>query len=120
MCRLRTPQLEEALRGFPLYCQDGKGVNALCRAIFALGHVRWFILEGEEEDGDFILFGIVVGLMEDEYGYISLKELSDIELDLTPRGLGKLEVRQQQNFRPIPLKNIADERLQRFLAKLER
>ena len=33
-----TTQLEEALKGFPLYSQDGKGKEAICRAIFALGH----------------------------------------------------------------------------------
>ena len=48
MCRLMTPQLEEALKGYPLYSQDGKGKEAVCRAIFALGAVRWFILEGEK------------------------------------------------------------------------
>lgn len=54
--------------------------------------MRWFILEGEKEGNDTILFGIVIGLMEDEYGYISLNELSDIELDLTKQGFGKLQV----------------------------
>ena len=34
MCRLMTTQLEEALKGFPLYSQDGKGKDAICRAIF--------------------------------------------------------------------------------------
>lgn len=76
MCRLLTPQLEEALQGYPLYSQDGKGKDAVCCAIFALCSVRWFILEGETEGEDAILFGIVVGLAEDEYGYISLNELS--------------------------------------------
>lgn len=90
MCRLMTPMLEEALKGYPLYSQDGKGKDAVCRAVFALGSVRWFILEGETEGNDTILFGIVVGLMEDEYGYISLNELSEVELDLTAQGLGKL------------------------------
>ena len=84
-----TTQLEEALKGYPLYSQDGKGKDAICRAIFALGGVRWFILEGEKEGNDTILFGIVIGLMEDEYGYISLNELSEIELDLTRQGFGK-------------------------------
>lgn len=93
MCRLMTTQLEEALKGYPLYSQDGKGKEAICRAIFALGGVRWFILEGEKEGNDTILFGIVMGLMEDEYGYISLNELSEIELDLTRQGFGKLQVR---------------------------
>ena len=112
MCRLMTTQLAEALEGYPLYSQDGKGKEAVCRAIFALGSVRWFILEGNR-------FGIVVGLMEDEYGYISLNELSDVELDLSAQGLGKLQVRQQQNFEPVPLKLIRDSRLQDFLARFE-
>ena len=117
MCRLMTTQLAEALEGYPLYSQDGKGKEAVCRAVFALGSVRWFILEGNREDDDVILFGIVVGLMEDEYGYISLNELSDVELDLSAQGLGKLQVRQQQNFKPVPLKQIQDSRLQEFHGK---
>ena len=112
MCRLMTTQLAEALEGYPLYSQDGKGKEAVYRAVFALGAVRWFILEGNREDNDVILFGIVVGLMEDEYGYISLNELSDVELD-------KLQVRQQQNFKSVPLKQIQDSRLQNFLARFE-
>ena len=112
MCRLMTTQLAEALEGYPLYSQDGKGKEAVYRAVFALGAVRWFILEGNREDNDVILFGIVVGLMEDEYGYISLNELSDVEL-------GKLQVRQQQNFKSVPLKQIQDSRLQNFLARFE-
>lgn len=97
--------------------RQGKGGCLPCG--FALGSVRWFILEGNREDDDVILFGIVVGLMEDEYGYISLNELSDVELDLSAQGLGKLQVRQQQNFKPVPLKQIQDSRLQEFHARFE-
>ncbi len=114
-----TPQLEEALKVFLLYSQNGKGKDAVCRAVFALGSVRWFILEGEAEENDIILFGIVIGLMEDEYSYISLNELSEIELDLTAQGLGKLQVRQQPNFQPVELRLLNDKRLQRFLARFE-
>ncbi len=114
-----TPQLEVALKDYPLYSQDGKGKEALCRAIFALGSVRWFIIEGQREGNDTVLFGIVIGLMEDEYGYVSLNELSEVSIDLTAQGLGKLQVRQQQNFRPVPLKQLADDRLRRFLARFE-
>ena len=119
MCRLLTPQLEEALQGYPLYSQDGKGKDAVCCAIFALGSVRWFILEGEADGKDTILFGIVIGMTEDEYGYVSLNELSEVSLDLTSQGLGKLHVRQQQNFQPTPLRNLNDQRLQGFLARFE-
>ncbi len=113
-----STQLEEALKGYPLYSQAGKGKDAICRAIFALGGVRWFILEGEKEGNNTILFGIVIGLMEDEYGYISLNELSEIELDLTRQGFGKLQVRQQEDFQPTPLKKLRDSRLQEFLARM--
>ncbi|MBD5583783.1 MAG: hypothetical protein HDQ88_01750 [Clostridia bacterium] len=119
MCRLQTPQLEEALEGFPLYSQDGKGKEAICRAIFALGSIRWFILEGNREGDDTIMFGIVIGLLEDEYGYISLNELSNIAVDMTARGLGVLKVRQQENFPPTHLKKLQDKRLQDFLARFE-
>ena len=119
MCRLQTPQLEEALNGFPLYSQDGKGKEAICRAIFAIGSARWFILEGDREGDDTIMFGIVIGLLEDEYGYVSLKELSGVELDLTSQGYGKLQVRQQPDFKPTALKNLCDDRLQKFLARFE-
>ena len=49
MCRLMTPQLEEALKGFPLYSQNCKGKEAVCRAVFAIGSARWLILEREAE-----------------------------------------------------------------------
>lgn len=119
MCRLMTPQLAEALKDFPLYSQDSKGKEAVCRAIFALGSIRWYILEGETEGKDTILFGIVIGMMEDEYGYISLNELSEVELDYTKQDIGKLQVRQQENFQPTKLGQLKDERLQRFLARFE-
>ena len=34
-----------------------------------------------------------------------------MELDLSPQGFGKLQVRQQQNFKPVPLKQIQDSSL---------
>ena len=111
MCRLKPPQLEEALKSFPLYFQDGKRKNAVCCVIFALGGIRWFILEGETEGNDTILLGIVIGLAENEYGYVSLNELSEVEVDLTAQGLGKLRVRQQPNFQPIRLDRLNDHRL---------
>lgn len=57
--------------------------------------------------------------MEDEYGYVSLKELSEVEVDLTAQDLGKLQVRQQPNFQPTSLDKLNDHRLQRFLARFE-
>lgn len=39
-------------------------------------------------------------------------------LDLTKQGFGKLQVRQQENFHPVPLKKLRDSRLQEFLARM--
>ncbi len=118
MNRLMTADLAESLKQFPLYSQDGKGRNALCCAIFVLGAIRWFVLEGETTDEDTTMFGIVVGLPETEYGYFSLKELSEVEVDMTHYDLGKMQVRQQQNFAPTPLSRLMDNRLQEFLSRL--
>lgn len=121
MNRLYTPQLQEACKSYPLYSQDDKGENAICVAIFVLGNIRWYIIEGEQEGSDFTMFGIAIGMMEDEYGYISLNELSEIVVNLSDKGLNvKLQVRQDENFKPIPLKMIEDIRLHRFLARFDK
>lgn len=120
MLRLLTPELEKAFMEFPLYSQDGFYSEAKCIAVFTLGAIRWFILEGERDGNDFRMFGIVVGMMEDEYGYVSLKELSELEWDGSKYGLGTLQVRQQPNWTPTPLKNILDNRLQKFLSKFKK
>ena len=74
------------------------------------------IQSGAMEPSEFLQ---AVADMEDEYGYISLNELSDVEIDLSAQGLGKLQVRQQQNFKPVQLKQIQDNRLQEFLERFE-
>lgn len=118
MNRLMTPKLEEAINLYPLYSQDGKGDDAVCIAVFAIGNVRWFILEGGREDNDTILFGIVVGLAEDEYGYVSLNELADLEIDCRKQGFGMLKVVQIPYFTPRPIREIADKCLQDFLKRM--
>lgn len=121
MCRLLTPELEKALSDYPLYSQDDKKDEAICCAIFYIGSARWYIIEGEREGKDVIMFGIVIGLIDDEYGYISLNELSEIEIDLTSRGLGngKVQISHIPNFKPTPLKNINDPKLKEFLARFK-
>ena len=109
MCRLLTPHLEEVLKDYPLYSQDGKGKEAVCIAIFAIGSVRWFILEGETERDD-TLFSASSSVDGGRVWLYSLNELSEVELDLTAQGFGKLRVRQQLNFQPTPLKQLSDNR----------
>ena len=45
--RLITPDLEKAMKDYPLYSQDSKKKDALCIAVFFIGSARWYILEGQ-------------------------------------------------------------------------
>ena len=92
--------------------------NAICLMLFTLGNIRWYILEGEKTNNDFTLYGIVVGLCETEYGYISLNELSQVSIDANRIGLGKLYVEQDLNFKPCAIGEIQDKELQSFLSSL--
>lgn len=47
--KLITPQFMEAIKNFPLYSQEEKGKDAICVAVFTIGHIRWFVLEGQTE-----------------------------------------------------------------------
>lgn len=89
--RLITPELEKAMQDYPLYSQDSKKKDAVCIAVFFIGNARWYILEGQQENDDFVLFGIVVGLAETEYSYISANEMASVELDATKFGLARSE-----------------------------
>ena len=110
--RLITPELEKAMQDYPLYSQDSKKKDAVCIAVFFIGNARWYILEGLRENDDFVLFGIVVGLAETEYSYISANEMASVELDATKFGLGKVRVEQRKPFQPCQLSEIFDRELQ--------
>lgn len=112
--RLVTPEIQKALAAYPLYSQDSKGKDAVCVAVFYLGSVRWYILEGQQEGSDFIFYSIVAGLYETEYGYISANELASITYD----GLGMLRVERYKDFKPCRLADIDDEGLQAFLSRI--
>ena len=116
--RFVTSKFEESLKDYPLYSQDNLKSNAVCVMVFRLGKVRWYILEGEKRNEDFTLYGIVVGLCETEYGYISLNELSQVSLDASKFGLGTLYVEQDTNFKPCEIGKIEDDELQSFLSNL--
>lgn len=44
-----------------------------------IGAGTWYVIEGEEQDGDFIFFGLV-DLHEQEFGYFTLNELESVAL----------------------------------------
>lgn len=117
--RLITPQFMEATKDFPLYSQDGKGNEAVCVAVFYIGRIRWYVLEGQQEGDDFVFFAVVCGMCETEYGYVSANELASIEIDGAKFGMDcKFHVCQAPNFRPAKLKDIPNPDLQDFLNRL--
>jgi hypothetical protein len=60
----------------------------------------WFITEGsEEEDGDWLLFGYVIGL-DEEWGYFLLSEIASIR---SPLGLA---VERDLWFQPGPIDEV--------------
>ena len=116
--RLITSELQKTLADYPLYSQDGKQKDALCIAMFYLGNIRWYIMEGQQEGSDFILYGIVAGLHETEYGYLSANEMAASTYDASKYGLGTLRIEQNKDFIPCELGNIKDAELQAFLSHL--
>ena len=117
--RLITPEMEERMKSYPLYSQDEKGRKAVCIAVFSIGNVRWFVLEGQKCGGDTTLFAIVCGLCETEYGYVSVNEMESIKVDGTKYGLmDNLQVEPLADFKPTMLDNIKDKDLQEFLDRL--
>ena len=116
--RLITSELQKTLTDYPLYSQDGKQKDALCIAMFYLGNIRWYIMEGQQEGSDFTLYGIVAGLHETEYGYLSANEMAAITYDASKYGLGTLRIEQNKDFIPCELGNIKDAEMQAFLSHL--
>ena len=114
--RLFTPQFAKAMKEYPLYSQDDRGKDAICFAVFALGGIRWYIIEGSIEGDDVSLIGIVVGLYEDDYGYVSLNELAETEVPVTEVKTATVE--PWENWQPCKLADIPDERLQNFLHRI--
>jgi len=52
----------------------------------------WFVTEGEDEGDDFVFFGFVKGF-EEEWGYFTLNELQNINIQL-------LKVERDLHFKP--------------------
>lgn len=83
-----TPEIEQKLKDYPLYSQDGKGDEAqvVVKYFNPVGAGTWYVLEGEkQENGDYLFFGFVE-LLEAEYGYFSLSELESIQIPLRMNG----------------------------------
>ena len=87
--KLMTEELEKRFKDFPLYSQDGKGLDAqiVVKYFNPSGAGTWLITEGErQEDGDWLLFGYC-HIQVWEWGYVSLNELMKYRDPLTGLGI---------------------------------
>lgn len=79
----------------------------MCCAVLSLGSIQWYIMEGERVSDDILMFGVVIGWVDDEFGYVSLNELFKLG-----------QIRLFTPLFPKPFKEIKDPQLQQFLKRL--
>ena len=76
--KLLTKANEKAIP--PLYSQENNSDPlAVVKFFNPTGAGSWYVLEGEKHEdagGDWLFFGYVTGMNEDELGYFSLPELA--------------------------------------------
>lgn len=85
----------------PLYSQESSSAPTVHVKFFTPdAGWTWFVTEGaEEEDGDWLLFGYVIG-MEEEWGYFLLSEIAGV------RGPLGLAVERDLWFEPGPINEV--------------
>src|SRR5579863_2385831 len=85
----------------PLYSQESSGAPVVHAKFFTPdAEWTWLITEGSEQnDGDWLLFGYVIGL-EEEWGYFLLSEIASI------RGPLGLAVERDLWFKPGPINEV--------------
>ena len=119
--RLLTPELLEALANYPLYSQENKKVCDLqAVALFRIGSIRWYVLEGNAEGDRFTFFTLVCGLADGpELGYTDAGELASIAVDASRYGLPRtlLTVERAEDFKPCRLVDIEDEDVQKYVGR---
>ena len=78
--KLLTDELRARLP--PLYSQEAAEEPTVYAKFFLPGtRWTWYVTEGQEQEGDFLCFGFVVGL-ESEFGYFLLSELESVRSPL--------------------------------------
>lgn len=84
----------------PLYSQESSSPPIVHAKLFTPdAGWTWFITEGSELDGDWLLFGYVIGL-DEEWGYFLLSEIANV------RGPLGLPVERDLWFQPGPIDEV--------------
>ena len=118
--RLLTSELLEALASYPLYSQEKKVSDLQAVALFHIGNIRWYILEGNAEGDSFTFFTLVCGLSDcPELGYTDAGELASVSVDASRYGLPGilLTVERAEDFKPCRLIDIEDEDVQKYVSR---
>ena len=119
--RLLTPELLEALANYPLYSQENRKVCDLqAVALFRIGSIRWYVLEGNAEGDRFTFFTLVCGMgYESELGYTDAGELASIAVDASRYGMPgiTLTVERVEDFNPCRLAEIEDEEVKNYVSR---
>ena len=118
--RLLTSELLETLASYPLYSQEHKKVSDLYTvALFYIGNIRWYILEGNAEGDRFTFFALVCGMSDcPELGYTDAGELAGIAVDASRYGMPGilLTVERAEDFTPCRLADIDDEDVKNYVS----
>ncbi|MBT3844137.1 MAG: DUF2958 domain-containing protein [Gammaproteobacteria bacterium] len=78
MNTLITEELIQLFEHYPIRAQEESDDPLVVAKLFdAYGSASWYLTEYDKRDQ--LAFGYVVGLAYDEWGYISLEELSDVQ-----------------------------------------
>ena len=119
--RLLTSEILEALANYPLYSQEHKKVSDLYAvALFHIGNIRWYILEGNAEGDRFTFFTLVCGMSDcPELGYTDAGELASIAVDASRYGMPgiTLTVERVEDFQPCRMADIDDEDVKKYVAR---
>ena len=119
--RLLTPELLEALANYPLYSQEHTKVcDMQAVALFRIGSIRWYVMEGNAEGDRFTFFTLVCGMSDcPELGYTDAGELASISVNASRYGMPgiTLTVERAEDFKPCRLLDIDDEDVQKYVAR---
>lgn len=70
-------EVTKRLSGHPLYSQsETSDPIVYCKLFYIRGAATWYLTEYDGED---ICFGYVTGLQEDEWGYVSLRDMETLK-----------------------------------------
>lgn len=106
--RLLIKKIENELKNYPLYSQDGvEDKKVICKFFCVYNNMTWYVTEASRENNDWTFFGLVTNQYgEREYGYFTLGELES--LNVSVRGISLDAVERDITFEPTMMSDIRE------------